>query len=775
MAGWWRALAAIIMACGVMIAGPIAAHPAWQSSLPVVELTAGEDGPELANAIAYTKDIGPVSVPIERMLELPLRTRSSGAEHFGSPGQRTALALNLRNTSAQTGTWILTTGRGSLSHFRLYTLTDDAFTLILDGTDPAAAQANLRAYQAFSTELTLNPGESRIIVVDFLSDNSTYLPLKLETFSTFFQKRRANIALVAGVVLGIAVLVFINSLFFSITGYREFGWLALAQAGFAISTIHTEGYLTIFLLADSPLLSVAIEDGIKCGFTAAMAQFARTFLKTHERFARLDKTLLVLIVIALVVIALQCGLALYSPAMRGALHAFAWAVTASVALFLPLVGVLAVRHIGRQMWPLLVGWGSLAGFIIYGAVASMGVFSWLPINWHSIGPVGLFEVLMVTLALGLNLRKIEADRREADARYAQSIAERLAISERAARLAEERQFALTAVENQNALLHASGHDSRQVILALNSAISVLKRSDAGTVHRELAETLQSSADYLSEIAATTMSGATTIGRQTSFVALSAFRAETLIEPLLMMFKGPFAGKGLSLDAAIGDAVTIISDRPLLMRALANLLSNSLQHTAHGGARLMLAAEDGHAVITLADTGSGMTKAIAQQLMHGQLPRSNSAHTGGTGSGFGSARQIIEGLGGSLTIASSDPSGTTVQIRLCCAFAAVTPCSQSSLGERLAGWQLADFDQRGPFEALIAGHGPAEAAPMVATTHDDTSITRGRLSETAALMLIKPLVLEMAAHPAFRNGLAAAPNRPAHGAPGRAIPQPSDQV
>ena len=775
MAGWGRVLAAILFACGVMIAGPLSARPAWQQTLPVVELTAGKDGPALADAIGYTKQIGPVSVPIERMLELPLRTRTSGAEHFGSPGQRTVLALKIRNTSSQTGTWILTSGRGSLSHFRLYTLRDDAFTLLLDGTNRAAAQKNLRAYQAFSSEVTLAPGESRIIVVDFLSDNSTYLPLRLETFSTFFQKRRANIALVAGVVLGIAVLVLINSMFFSITGYREFGWLALAQAAFAISTIHTEGYLTIFLLADSPLLSVAIEDGIKCGFTVAMAQFARTFLRTKEHFARLDKTLLVLISIGLAVIALQCGLAFYSPAMRGALHILAWTVTGSVALFLPLVGVLAVRHIGRQMWPLLVGWGSLAVFIIYGAVASMGVFSWLPINWHAIGPVGLFEVLMVTLALGLNLRKIDAERREADARYAQSMAERLAISERAARLAEERQFALTAVENQNALLHASGHDSRQVILAINSAISVLKRSDTDMLHRELAEMLQSSVDYLSEIAATTMSGATTLGRQTSFVALSAFRAEALIEPLLMMFKGPFAGKGLSLDAAIDEEVTIISDRPLLMRALANLISNSLQHTTHGGARLMLSAEDGHAVITIADTGSGMTKAIAWQLMHGQLPRSNSAHAGGTGSGFGSARQIIEGLGGGLTIAASDPSGTTLQIRLACAFAAVMPCSHASLAEQLAGWQLVDFDQRAQFEALIAGHGAADAARLVATTHDDSPITRGRLSESAALMLTKPLVLEMAKHPAFAKGPAPALHPAPHAAAGHPARQPSDQV
>lgn len=751
MAGWRRMLAAMLAAWCAWLAAPALAASAFEQALPVAEVTAGQDGPLLARYVRYTKDLDAGDAPIERLLTVPLRANQGAAEHFGVPGQRTVLALKVRNAGPEAGTWILTTGRGSLTRFRLYTLSGAQFSLLLDGADPAAAQANLRAYQAFSTELTLDPGETRTIVVDFLSDNSTYLPLRLETYSTFFQDRRANIALVSGVVLAIGVLVFINSLFFSITGYREFGWLALAQVFFAVSTVHTEGYLTIFFLADSPLLSVAIEDGVKCGFTAAMAQFARTFLQTRERFPRLDRTLLMLTATALVVVLLQFGLALYSPGLRVALHGFAWAVTGSVALFLPVVGILAVRHIGRQMWPLLVGWGSLAVFIIYGAVASMGVFSWLPINWHAIGPVGLFEVLMVTLALGLNLRKIEADRRAADARYAQSIAERLAISERAARLYEEREFALTAVANQNALLHASGHDSRQVILALNSAVSVLKRSEPGTVHRDLAEMLQSSADYLSEIAATTMSGASTLGAQTRFVALSAFTGDALIEPLLMMFKGPFGAKGLTLEAHTDRTVTIISDRPLLMRALANLLSNSLQHTAQGGVDVTLRSKDGDAMIDITDTGSGMPREVVNQLMHGGLPHSHKSGSMGSGSGFRSARQIIEGLGGTLVIVSSDANGTRVQVRLCCAFGQVTPCTRGELAARLEGWELADFDERAPIDTGSADTVATRTGPIVAVTHDDRPVTRGRISERAALMLIKPLVIEMAAHPAMQRG------------------------
>jgi two-component system, sensor histidine kinase LadS len=751
--GWVRLIAATVTTLLVLLAAPLAALP----MVPVVEVVAGKDAPPLAHYIRYTKEIDPVGTPINQILSLPLHARAADVEHFGPPGRRTALALRIRNAGEDAGTWILTTGRGSLSHFRLYELAGARFALLLDGSDPAVAQANLRTYQAFSREVTLNPGQTKTLVIDFHSDNSTYMPLRMETYGTFFRDRRANVALVSGVVLAIAVLVFVNSMFFSITGHREFGWLALAQTFFAIATIHTEGYLTIFLLADSPLLSVAIEDGVKCAFTLSMAQFARSFLKTPERFPRLDKALFALVIAASIVIALQFGLSLYGPAFRGTLHAIAWIVTGSTALFLPVMGFLAVRHVGRQLWPLLVGWGSLAFFIVYGAIASMGVFEWLPINWHSIGPVGLFEVLMVTLALGLNLRTIQTDREEANARYAQSMAERLRITESAARLAEEREFALTAVDNQNALLHASGHDSKQVILALNSAINVLKRSNVRGVPADLAQMLQSSVDYLGEIAATTMSGATIVGRRTSFVALSAFKGQALIEPLLMMFRAPFASNGLTLEGAYDNTATIISDRPLLMRALANLVSNSLQYTQSGGVRLVLRIEGNSAVIEISDTGSGISEDVVRQLVHDNAPRIKIGDGAGTGSGFRSARQIIESLGGSLRIVSSDASGTRLEVRLSCALQQVTPCTLGELAEHLGGWQLFDCDRRPEREPALAGYGGwssgyagAETARRIAATHDDTSVTRGRLAETAALMLIKPLYIEMALHPALQQ-------------------------
>src|SRR3546814_18085538 len=95
---------------------------------------------------------------------------------------------------------------------------------------------------------------------------------------------------------------------------------------------------------------------------------------------------------------------------------------------------------------------------------------------------------------------------------------------------------METVNSQNALLHSSGHDSRQVILALNSAVEVLKRQNRPGADDQLVEMLESSADYLNEIVSTTNSGANIAASDSSFVAPSSFRAQALVDTLSLLFQ-----------------------------------------------------------------------------------------------------------------------------------------------------------------------------------------------------------------------------------------------
>lgn len=739
-----RLLLALLTLALMTAVGP---HVAVAAELPVLDLRAGKNAAAVAPFVRFTTQLGNAETPeLEPLLRQPLERIQGSTIHFGPPGTKTVVLLKLRNSGTAQGSWILTTGRGSLKHFRLFEAERDRLKLLVDGTNSRDAQQNLGTYQAFSAELVLDPAQEKLILIEFLSENSTYMPLKIETYGSFFKDRRANISMVSAVVVGALTLLLLNFLFFSITGFKEFLWLAVAELFFALNTIHSEGYITVFFLYDKPLTGVAVEDFIKCGFAAAMAQFGRSFVNTSTLFPRRDLALRALIVSALIIMALQPGLSLYPSESRFFLHLVSWIVAVAVALFLPFVGYAAMKQLGFQLWPLFVGWASLALFIVYSAIASMGVFTWLPVNWHLAGPIGLFESVMVTLALGLNLKKIQHDKLAADANYARSLAEELATSERAKRLAEEKAFALETVNSQNALLHASGHDSRQVILALNSAVAVLKRDDRPDADEALVDMLQSSADYLSEIISTTISGANIAASASDFVALSSFRVQALLEPLSMMFKTLFANKNLSLDVQVEGPITLISDKPLLMRALANLLSNSCKYTDVGGATISVTLEDARAVIMIRDSGRGMPPEVAAALNEGSATRIRADDEGsGTGSGYGSAKRIIASLRGSLEIISSNPTGTAIRIVLPVAAQTVVPLSAEELETALDGWQILDFDQRKAFENGLCAPDAAQDR-VIALTYDDTTVTRGRLSSLVAMVVIKPACRELLQHP-----------------------------
>jgi hypothetical protein len=118
---------------------------------------------------------------------------------------------------------------------------------------------------------------------------------------------------------------------------------------------------------------------------------------------------------------------------------------------------------------------------------------------------------------------------------------------------------------------------------------------------------------------------------------------------------------------------------------------------------------------------------------------------GTGSGFGSARRIIEMLRGSMEISSSTAAGTAIRITLPAAFPSVTPASVDDLRKALHGWTLLDFDDRASFEAGLDADGVAKDR-IIALTYDDTTVTRGRLSELVAMVAIKPPCHELLQHP-----------------------------
>ncbi len=112
-----------------------------------------------------------------------------------------------------------------------------------------------------------------------------------------------------------------------------------------------------------------------------------------------------------------------------------------------------------------------------------------------------------------------------------------------------------------------------------------------------------------------------------------------------------------------EPITVIGDAGELQQVFLNLVLNALDAVRHSETReltLELEAKGPEAVVTVADTGTGMD---AEQLANAFDLFYSTKGEGGTGLGLGIAHKIVTDHGGTIELESSPGGGTTARVRL----------------------------------------------------------------------------------------------------------------
>jgi signal transduction histidine kinase len=140
------------------------------------------------------------------------------------------------------------------------------------------------------------------------------------------------------------------------------------------------------------------------------------------------------------------------------------------------------------------------------------------------------------------------------------------------------------------------------------------------------------------------------------------------------------GVALSIRAG-GPGPVVEADPDRLQQVLLILLDNAIKHTPSGGrVSVAVRADDGHALVEVADTGGGIDPEhlphVFERFYRADAARSREA--GGTGLGLAIAKSLVDAHAGSLSLASAPGAGTRATIRLPIAPHAV------SLAARLSG-------------------------------------------------------------------------------------------
>lgn len=143
--------------------------------------------------------------------------------------------------------------------------------------------------------------------------------------------------------------------------------------------------------------------------------------------------------------------------------------------------------------------------------------------------------------------------------------------------------------------------------------------------------------------------------------------------------------GIRFEAEANPDLRIHANRPLVQRAIGNLIENAIAHTPTGGEVRVTAAEQNGAIcITVSDTGRGIP---AEDVPHVfdrfyRVERDRSSATGGSGLGLAIVRSIAELHGGKVGLCSTVGSGTRVTVILPNVRASVDECSGRSRPESL---------------------------------------------------------------------------------------------
>ena len=133
---------------------------------------------------------------------------------------------------------------------------------------------------------------------------------------------------------------------------------------------------------------------------------------------------------------------------------------------------------------------------------------------------------------------------------------------------------------------------------------------------------------------------------------------------LLQFEDAWEVKTLSIETNIEDEVKICSDPELLSLVWNNLISNAVKFTPAGGTiGVSLKTEGAAVVVSVRDTGCGMTAETGKHIFEKFYQGDTSHATQGNGLGLALVKRVMDILSGEISVCSTPGLGSTFTVRL----------------------------------------------------------------------------------------------------------------
>lgn len=133
---------------------------------------------------------------------------------------------------------------------------------------------------------------------------------------------------------------------------------------------------------------------------------------------------------------------------------------------------------------------------------------------------------------------------------------------------------------------------------------------------------------------------------------------------MLEYESLWEEKGLELACEIADGVQVRADPELLRLVWSNLFSNAVKFTPPGGRiSLKLTTDGGWTVVSVSDTGCGMSKETGAHIFE-KFYQGDTAHAAqGNGLGLALVKRVVDITGGVISVSSTPGKGATFTVRL----------------------------------------------------------------------------------------------------------------
>ncbi len=152
--------------------------------------------------------------------------------------------------------------------------------------------------------------------------------------------------------------------------------------------------------------------------------------------------------------------------------------------------------------------------------------------------------------------------------------------------------------------------------------------------------------------------------QQIYPAATAYSLDEQLCECLLTFENVWESKGIELETDIEENVQINADPELLSLVWNNLFSNAFKFTDRGGrVSVSLRTEGDCAVVSVTDTGCGITPEVGKHMFEKFYQGDSSHATQGNGLGLSLVRRVVDIMAGDIAVSSEVGKGSIFTVTL----------------------------------------------------------------------------------------------------------------